>query len=202
MKKWLGRILMGYVVMQLPFIIVIMLIAFAWRFFDSFYNQFILELIFGKSFSGAGVLLSLILALILGYIADTRRGWALVSRIFSKLPLAHVIISMVEQWKLLRELAKTQGFILAPYYNGRFWPGVVSNTLPVEGGTHLITVVFFDIPLPKPFSLEEDEMVYTKLNFSEAAIYMASFGLGFRLTNRKLKKQTLGEYVRKGSWLS
>lgn len=200
MKKWIDRFFMGYVI-QIPFIVVVALFAFAWRFLDSFYNQFLFEPILGRRFSGAGVLLSALLAFILGYIAETKRGWILMSRVFNVIPLASGVTSMVEQWKLLRELAKAQGFILAPYYPGRFWPAVVTNTLAVEGGTYLITVVFFDLPLPKPFSLEEDERIYTKLSLSEAAIYMASFGFGFRLFGRKLQTLTLGEYVRRGSWL-
>ncbi|MBI2639771.1 MAG: hypothetical protein HYW90_02675 [Candidatus Sungbacteria bacterium] len=200
MKKVIDRVLMGYVI-QIPFIIVVVLLAFIWRSLDSFYNQFFFEPVFGREFSGAGVLMSVFLAFVLGYIAETEKGWALMSRVLNVMPLARGVTSMVEQWKLLRELAKTQGFILAPYYPGRFWPAVVTNTLAVEGGTHLITVVFFDLPLPKPFSLEEGERIYTKLSFSEAAIYMASFGFGFRLFGRKLQIQTLGEYVRRGSWL-
>lgn len=200
MKKIMDLILFGFV-LQTPPIVLVVLLGLIWQFYDSFYNRFVIRWIFGKEISGLGFLLGLAVAIILGVVAQPTRGWNFIKRIFNTTPFTRWIIDFAEQWIMFRDLAVRQGVILAPYYRDRstFWPGVVTNLIPKEEGGYLITVAFGDIPAPKPSLLVEDDIIYVRLTFSEAVSYILSGGLALRMFGRKLKRQTLGEYVRTNS---
>ncbi|MBI2640490.1 MAG: hypothetical protein HYW91_01230 [Candidatus Sungbacteria bacterium] len=197
MRKWLERaILMGYVI-QIPAVIAITLLVFVVQFFDNFYNKFLLEPILGRNIRFAGFLVSMAVALLLGFIAETKRGWRLVSHL-GKVPLAGQIVNVIEQWKKFRSLARSKGVILAPYYRGAssFAPGVVTGVIPIEDGGHIITVVFGDMPIPKPLGLTEHDIIYASLSLNQAISYMLSGGLALKILEKKLRRMTLGEYVR------
>lgn len=189
---------MGFII-QLPFITAVLLLTFIWQIFDTFYNLLIVQWILGRQVPWLGFTISMALAFILGLLAETQRGWAFLGGILNKISFTSFVTNIVEQWKTFRELARSRGVILAPYYRDRssFSPGVVTSVLPVEDGSNLITVVFGDIPIPKPFLLQETDIIFTHLTFGEAITYILSMGLAFKMFSRKLKRQTLGEYVRK-----
>ena len=196
MRKWLDRLLMGYLI-QIPVLLFLVVIAFIWQFFDTLYNRFFLELIFGRSTPWGGFLMSVLIAIILGVVAETKRGWAVLGGCLNKIPLAGFIATLVEQWKKFRVLAHDHGMVLAPYYRDKsgFWPGVVTGVLPKDGGGYLVSVVFLDFPFPKPLLLTEDDMIYTKLTVGEAFAYILSGGLGFRMLNKKMKEKRLRDFI-------
>lgn len=198
MKKWLDCIWAGYLI-QITFIIIPLALAgLLWQFLDNFYNQWILGWILGRKIAGLGFLLSLVLALILGLITETKGGWGFISRYLDRIPLARDVVDLVKKWKIFRELAGKHGVILAPYYRkaSAFAPGVVTNVIPEENGRYLITVVFGDIPIPKPLILTEEDIVLVHLTFKEALSFMLSGGLALRIFERRLRRLTLGNYVR------
>lgn len=202
MKKIVDRLfvilLMGFII-QLPFITAILLLTFIWQIFDTFYNLLIVQWILGKQIPWLGFIISMVIAFVLGLLAETRRGWTFLGGILSKIKFTRFVTNTVEQWKTFRKLARSRGVILAPYYRDRssFSPGVVTSILPVDDGSHLITVVFGDIPIPKPFLLQDTDIIFTHLTFGEAITYILSMGLAFKMFSRKLKRQTPGEYIRR-----
>ena len=198
-KKIINAMLLGYTI-QLPFILGIVFILYAVRFMDNFYN---ISWVLGKEWKGLGFLLSLGIALILGIIAETKRGMKIINVTLGQVPIARSItgfvINIVEQVKKFRELARRQGIILASFYrkNSSFWPAIVTNVLPKEKGGYLISIVFIDPPFFRPLLLNEDEIVYTSdLTVKEIFGYALSGGLSLRMSSRKLKDITLGEYIR------
>lgn len=200
-KKLRDRAVMGYIV-QSPILILVVVMAMVFQFFDSFYNRFLLEPILGRPIPFAGFAVSVVTALILGTIAESsKRGWAFITYILNHIPLGKYIPEIVESWKKFRTLAKERGMILAPYFRDKstFWPGVVTGILPKENGGRVISVMFVDLPLPKPLLLSEDDIILTKLTLEEALAYIASGGLGLRLKGRKLKEERLGDFVSRNS---
>lgn len=188
---------MGYVI-QVPFILVVMLLGFVWQFFDSFYNRLIVQWIFGYSIPWAGFVLSIIFAFILGFISETKSGWSLLSKVLEKIPLAGHVGNIIESWKTFRGFAEKQGIIIAPFYREKstYWPGIVTTLIPKDNGRYLVTVVFAEIPFPKPSLLTEEDIIYVGISFRETIAYILSWGLAMRLVRKKLKEQTLGEYIR------
>ncbi len=197
MKKWLDKLLLGYII-ETAIMIFVVIVAFIWQFYDSFYNRFFFEWAVGRSLPWAGFALSALVALLLGFIAQTNRGWELISGFLNKIPLMGFVVNIVDQWKLFWEHAKKYGVILAPYFrkDSTFWPGVVTNLLPKDEGGYLITVTFGKITGPEPSLLLEEEAIYLYLTPSEAIAYMFSGGLALKMVGRKLKRVTLGEYIR------
>lgn len=200
-RKLFKRLLTGFIIL-IPFISAVTLAAFLVKIFDSFFGPLLVRRIFGREISGAGFLTGVIIAFILGTLAETERGWRLTKRILlnlkKRIPFSGQIVDIVEAWKTFGRLAWEQGAFMAPYYrsNSGFAPGVITSIVEVENDSPFITVTFGDIPLPKPLGLRGDDVILTKLSFSETLAYMLSGGLSFRRFGRKLKKQTLSDYIR------
>lgn len=197
MKRWKDRLLTGYLI-QVCLMIIFLIVSFIAEFFDSFYNRILIKWMIGKKVPAAGFALSLIIALLVGTLADTKIGWMIISRFLNSNPVTRWIINAVEQWKIFIMIAHEQGVILANYYRKEmFYPGIVTGVQPTNQKGNLITVTFGDLPIPRPFFLSEDEIIYSSLSFGEAFAYMISAGLALRKLKRKLHKQTLKEYVEK-----
>lgn len=195
-KKVRDRILLGYMIQTLVIILVVLL-GYAFTFFDKTY-QFVIRQIFGKEIIGLGLIMSLAMALLIGTIAETKRGWKIISRVLEKIPLVRQLPTVVDQWKIFREFADKYGVILAPFYRvgSTLWPAVVTGAIEKEEGGHYISVVFFDPPFFRPQLLTEEEEIRVRLSFGEAFSYILTWGLSLRLLKRRLKKTTLREYVR------
>ncbi len=202
MKKFLDRLLLGYI-LQIPFMVVILGILFFVRFFDSFYNTILIQWVAGHPIPWLGFLISTALSLMLVILLHNQKGWEMISMYLRRYAISRFFTDFIEQWRIFRDLAKTQGVILAPYYrdNSTFYPAIVTGVTLTEHHTYLVNVVFGDLPFPKPFLLEEKELIYTKLNFHEAVAYTLSMGFASKLFKEKLKRETLGEFIRKSPGL-
>lgn len=198
MKKFLDRLLLGYL-LQIPFMVVVFAGICVFRFFDSFYNTLVVQWVWGHPVFGIGFLLSTAISLIVTFLISRHRGGNVIGERLKHIALIHFFINIVEKWRVFRDLANAQGAILAPYYRGNstFYPAVVTGIVPTEEHTYLVSVVFGDLPFPKPFLLQETEIVYSGLSFREAAAYALSWGFASELFKRKFKEETLGEYIRK-----
>lgn len=197
MKILTAVLLLGYLV-ETAFMFLVVAASFIWGFYDSFYNQFLIERLMGHKIPGGGFSLSIVIALILGSIAQTNKGWNIISRCLKKIPLMKHLVNIVDQWKRFSKHAHRHGVILAPYFrkDSTFWPGIVTNLIPKETGGFLVTVTFGKITGPEPSMLTEEEIIFMSLTPSEAFAYMFSGGLALKIFDRTVKPVTLGEYIR------
>mgnify|MGYP001601456960 CR=1 FL=1 len=84
MKRLIEVLLLGKVV-ETVIILLILAVSFVWGFYDSFYNQTLIKRLIGYQIPGGGFSLSIIIALILGSMAQTDKGWKDVEEfLFSK----------------------------------------------------------------------------------------------------------------------
>lgn len=196
MRWFTDRLMMGYIVL-IPVLLIAALIIMIWQFLDSSFG-FIPLWLFGRNIPHVGGIASLVIALIVGSIAETERGWSFLSRYLSRVVLVRHIIDLVDQWKKFYKIARERGVILAPYYreNSALAPAVVTGTFEVEDGSHLVTIVFGDIPLPKALVLQDHDYVYGWLTFGEAMAFMFTGGLALKMFGRRFQKMTLRAYLR------
>ncbi len=197
MKRLTESLLLGLVI-ETAIILLIIALSFVWGFYDSFYNQVLIQPIMGRKIFGVGFGMSVIIALVLGSIAQTKNGWNVISKCLKKIPLMEHLVNIVDQWKRFSKHAHKHGVILAPYFrkDSTFWPGIVTNLIPIETGGLLVTVTFGKITGPEPSMLTEKETIYMSLTPREAFVYMLSGGLALKRFDRPVKPITLGEYIR------
>lgn len=199
-KKRRGRIIITGLTIQLPLIVAVSFLIYVVKLFDSFYGR-IISLFIGQEIPGLGLAASLLVAIILGILVETERGKRTVDFLLKKFPRAKLtmdkLIDTVKQWKKFYALAEEQGVFLASYHRKEMlYPAVVTNSFSVDSGKTFVTIVFGDIPIPKPFAVLKTELIYPKLSFAEATTYMLTGGLTLHLIKQKLKEMTLEEYVR------
>lgn len=197
MRRLIQLLLLGKLI-ETAVLFLILGLNFIWKFYDSFYGDILVQPIMGRRIPWIGFILSTAIALLLGYIAETNKGWDLISRCLRKIPLMEHLVNLVDQWKRFSKHAYKHGVVLAPYYrkDSTFWPGIVTNLVPTEDDGLLVTVTFAKITGPEPSMLTEEEKIFLSLTPREAFAYVLSGGLALKLYRRKLKKTTLGQYIR------